>query len=87
MGWRPTPEQRAALVRAHGLASPMRASGIGWTAIAEHLTARGYPTMHGTPWTYQMVQRLLSKPPPADPTTTHATRHWRLAEVRGRRSC
>jgi len=57
--------------------------GTGPTAIAERLTADGYPTMRGTPWTYQMVQRLLRKPPPADPTTTHATRHWRLAEYRG----
>jgi hypothetical protein len=83
MGWRPTPEQRASLVRAHGLASHMRGEGIGWTAIAERLTADGYPTMHGGPWGYRMVQRLLSKPAPADPTTTHATRHWRLAEQRG----
>lgn len=83
MGWRPTPDQRAALVRAHELASQMRDSGTGPTAIAERLTADGYPTMHGTPWTYQMVQRLLRKPPPADPTTAHSTRHWRLAEHRG----
>jgi hypothetical protein len=83
MGWRPTPEQRAALVHAHKVAGEMRGRGIGWTAIAERLTVAGYPTMHDGPWTYQMVQRLLSKPPPADPTTTHATRHWRLAEYRG----
>jgi ribosomal protein L33 len=83
MGWRPTPEQRAALVRAHELASQMRDGGITWKAVADRLTADGYPTMHGSPWTYQMVQRLVRKPPPADPTTTHATRHWRLAEYCG----
>jgi hypothetical protein len=83
MGWRPTPEQRVALVRAHELASQMRDGGTTWKAVADRLTADGYPTVNGAPWTYQMVQRLVRKPPSAGPTTTHATRHWRLAEYRG----
>src|ERR1019366_6583283 len=70
MGWRPTPEQRVALVRAHELASQMRDGGTTWKAVADRLTADGYPTVNGAPWTYQMVQRLVRKPPSADPTTT-----------------
>ena len=58
MGWTPTPEQRAALIRARELAHEMRGDGATWKAVTDRLTADGYPTMHGTAWTYQMVQRL-----------------------------
>lgn len=83
MGWTPTPEQRAALIRAHVLASAMRERGIGWTAIAERLTADGYPTMNGAPWAYKHVQRLLKNGPPVERPTKYTTRHWRIRDRRG----
>lgn len=61
----------------------MRDSGIPWTVVAERLTAGGHPTMNGGPWTYQHVQRLLSKPPPAERATAYSTRHWRARDRRG----
>jgi hypothetical protein len=84
MGWTPDSDQRAALIRARELANEMRDSGAAWKAIADRLTADGYPTMHGAPWTYQMVQRLVRNPPlPAELKTSYSTRHWRNVEKRG----
>jgi hypothetical protein len=83
MGWTPDPEQRAALIRARDLAHQMRDDRATWKAIADRLTADGYPTMHGTPWTYQMVQRLVRNPPPAERETAYSTRHWRNRDRRG----
>ena len=83
MGWTPTPEQRAALTRARDLAREMRDGGIAWKLIADRLTADGYPTMRGGPWTYQMVQRLVRNPPPAGPSKDYGTCHWRVADRRG----
>lgn len=83
MGWTPTPEQREALVRAHELARGMRDGGVSWKAIADRLTVGAYPTVRGGPWTYQMVQRLLRKPPPAERATSYTTQHWRLRDRRG----
>jgi hypothetical protein len=83
MGWTPNPEQRAALIRARALAQVLRDGGTKWNAIADRLTADGYPTMNGGPWTYKIVQRLVTNPPPAGPSTVYATRHWRVADRRG----
>lgn len=83
MGWTPDPEQRAALIRARELAQEMRIVRATWKTVADRLTADGYPTMHGTPWTYQMVQRLVRNPPPAKPKTAYSTRHWRNRDRRG----
>ena len=77
MGWTPTPEQRAALIRARELAHEMRGDGATWKAVTDRLTADGYPTMHGTAWTYQMVQRLARNPPPR---TRDGVQHPSLAE-------
>lgn len=83
MGWTPTPEQRAGLIRARALAQVMRDGGAKWNAIADRLTAEGYPTMNGAPWRYEMVQRLVRNPPPAAPSADYGTRHWRVADRRG----
>jgi Recombinase len=83
MGWTPTPEQREALIRARDLTRMLRDGSVSWKLIADRLTADGYPTMRGGPWTYQMVQRLLRNPPPAGPSDDYGTRHWRVADRRG----
>lgn len=83
MGWIPTPEQRAALIRARALAQVMRDGGTKWNAIADRLTADGYPTMNGAPWRYEMVQRLVRNPPPAAPSMDYTARHWRVQDRRG----
>lgn len=83
MGWTPTPEQREALIRARQLVGELREGSVTWKAIADKLTADGYPTMHGAPWSYKIVQRLLINPPPAEPSANYATRHWRVADRRG----
>lgn len=83
MGWTPTPEQREALTRARVLAQAMRDSGTTWKAIANRLTADGYPTVNGLPWRYEMVQRLVRNPPPAPPSMDYTARHWRVQDRRG----
>ena len=83
MGWTPTPEQREALIGARDLTRMLRDGSVSWKLIADRLTADGYPTMRGGPWTYQMVQRLLRNPPPAGPSDDYGTRHWRVADRRG----
>lgn len=83
MGWTPTPEQRAALTQARALAQEMRNRGITWKAIADRLTADGYPTRDGGAWYIEGVRRLVKNPPPSPPSAKYGARHARVRNARG----